>query len=123
MRVDNALYLETEINTSVSGGAYSINNDVGELKISNFSAFGAYRQVWSKRFYAKLKTGITYKTLQYRVLNNDNQDKKSEGLSASAGFGLGIVYYVANKPAMLELEYTAIDKEVELFTIGTTIPF
>jgi len=123
LRVENALYLETELNTSVSGGEYLSIRGKGRLNISNFNLYGVYRYVFNKRFYGKLKAGMSYNSLEYNISSGIEFDSTESGYSTAAGIGIGVVYIVSTNPVMLELEFSIIDNDIKMFTLGMTSPF
>lgn len=123
LRVDNALYIETELNTYVSGGEYFSGSEKGRLRVSNLSLYGVYRYVFNKRYYGKLKTGIAYNSVKYEISNRTDVNNNSDDFNGAIGLGFGIVFSVFTNPHMVELEYARTAKNTEMFTIGTTIPF
>ncbi|MFV2054902.1 MAG: outer membrane beta-barrel protein [Thiohalomonadales bacterium] len=123
LRIDNALYLESEINTTISGGEYFSAGEKGQLNITNFSLYGVYRYVFNIKFYGKLKAGIAYNYLDYDKSFNKETKNNSGEFSGGVGFGLGVVFSAFSNPFMVELEYTSIDKDINLITIGLTSPF
>ena len=51
-------------------------------------------------------------------VNND-----SDNFGGAVGAGLGVVFSAFTNPVMVELEYSIIDKNIEMFAIGMTTPF
>jgi len=123
LRVDNALYLESELNTSVAGGEYFSAREKGQLNITNFNLYGVFRHVFNNRFYGKLKAGIAYNSLKYDIANSLDVNNDGGGLNGAIGLGIGVVFSAQTNPFMFELEYAMIDKDIEMFTIGLTNPF
>lgn len=123
LRISTALYIESELSASISGGDYIKSEENGSLAISTLSFYGAYRYVWNDTFYGKIKAGLAYNTFDYENVASSTIETSNDGYGAAGGVGIGYVYIVNAIPAMIELEYTTIDKNIDMITIGMTIPF
>ncbi|MFV2058209.1 MAG: outer membrane beta-barrel protein [Thiohalomonadales bacterium] len=122
-RFANAFYVETELNTSVSGGEFENTQEKGKLNFSNFNVYGVYRYVWNKRVYSKLKLGVAYKSLKYDTSNTVGVANDEDSFGAAAGLGVGLVFSPDKNPFMLEIDYAVIDKDISMITVGMTFPF
>ncbi len=81
-----------------------------EWDMTTLALYGVYRS--PGKVYFKLKAGGLYEQVTFNAMGVNLQDKET-GVSA----GLGMGYRIDNQ-ARVEVEYTMVDEDVSLLTLG-----
>ncbi len=114
----SGLSVEAEYNTSSGNDVSYQGVVVGDYDISNFGIYGAYR------FYPSLYNGLSLKAkiglISEKVdVNSKNgfysESNSDTGLSFGVGAGLALTPQVS-----IEGEYTVIEQDVDLLSLGLT---
>jgi opacity protein-like surface antigen len=114
----SGLSVELEYNTS-SGNDISVKNvKIGEYDFSNFGVYGAYR------FYPSLYKGLSLKA-KIGVISEDIDKNYSFGVASESNsdtglsFGVGAGFAITPQVS-IEGEYTVIEQDVDLLSLGLT---
>ncbi|MEM9382682.1 MAG: outer membrane beta-barrel protein [Planctomycetota bacterium] len=105
----NDISVEVEVSASVDS-ADSNSEVFGKLDVFTLGGYGVYRSPGA--LYFKGKAGLIY---QYLNVENRAISLEGDGIGLSVGVGGG--YRITNG-ASIELEYTVIERDIDLATLG-----
>ncbi len=103
-----AFAIEAELTTTLFPGETALS-DV-EWDMTTLALYGVYRS--SAKVYFKLKAGALHEQVTFNAAGVNLQNKEN-GVSA----GLGMGYRVDNQ-TRVEVEYTIVDEDISMFTLG-----
>lgn len=109
---------EAELNASITGGEYIGENEKGKFTIWTVATYGVHRLAFNPQFYLKTKVGILYENFDRE--SPTSQQSTVKGFGAAGGLGIGMI---AGSVLTLELEASAIDKDVLFISLGAHYRF
>jgi opacity protein-like surface antigen len=110
------LSVEAEYNTSSGTDVNMGSTTVGEYDLSSFGVYAAYRHYPAlyKGLSLKAKIGVVNEEVEVSAVNGlYNESSSDSGLSFGVGVGFDL-----NRQVALEGEYTVIEQDVNLLSLG-----
>lgn len=107
---NGAFSIEAEYTRDISEGDVDIGGVNGDWHIETLAAYGAYRTAGP--VYLKARAGYLREDVSVSGINSGVAGKDS-GLS----YGAGVGYYL-NRKSGIEFEYTAIEHDINFFSLG-----
>ena len=112
-----AITVEGEYNTTVSGGEYNIGTDKGDFSVWTLAAYGVYRYRFTDAVYLKAKLGVLHEDVERDGLLDSDTASDTGG---AGGLGLG---FVVGESLTVEAEYTIVEEDIQFFNVGLHYAF